>query len=112
MKKYFVGVDEIFLEVEVVPSRSNEFITKYQTITGVNAKSSPYVQNQPDKWGLECRIYFNGNAKCISILNNHGHSVEVRSRKRYRDNYYHRVNSQKLFWWLINDGLRLGVNII
>ncbi|MFA7098363.1 MAG: hypothetical protein WC383_18000 [Gammaproteobacteria bacterium] len=109
MKKLFSNVGEVFLEVEVKPDRRDEFNKKYLALTGDDPSTSLYVQNQPDKWGLECRIYFNGDTKCIEELSKLGHHVET-DRKQYRNEFSNRVNSQELFWELVKSGYRLGPN--
>ncbi len=109
MKKLFSNVGEVFLEVEVKPECRDEFNKKYIALTGEDPSTSPYVQNQTDKWGLECRIYFNGDTKCIAALNKLEYHVET-DRKQYRDEFSNRVNSQDLFWELINSGYKLVPN--
>lgn len=100
----------LLLEAEVAPTSENEFVVRYMQIAGVSPKASPHYQRQDNKWGIECRIYFDGPDWVVESLNKLGHHVEDRAGGGYRADYAYRINSQQLFWQLIEHGYRLGPN--
>lgn len=108
--RLFANFTELLLEVEVAPSSKEEFTSQYASLTGSNPVNSPFCQSQPDKWGIECRAYFNAQDWVVESLKKLGHHVENRTGDGYRPEYTFRVNSQELFWQLIEHGYRLGEN--
>jgi len=57
----FNAAADTFLEAEVSNARTAAFENRYLAATGANVtpgNPSKY-QLQPNKWGAECRIYFN-----------------------------------------------------
>lgn len=101
----------VLLEAEVSKSAWADFIKKYGLLTGEDATNLQYCQLQPNKWGLEARLYFDGDETLISNLAKLGYHVELRESAGYRDDYSYRVNSQSLFWRAVEHGYRLGPNI-
>ena len=68
-----------------------------------------YFQIQPNKWGAECRIYFDATPQQCDALEKAGFHVEARTTG-YRSDYAFRINSHQLFWELVNNGYVLGPN--
>ena len=107
--KIFGKFDQILLEAEVAPASEKEFVTKYKKLTGNNPSQSSHYQIQDNKWGVECRIYFNAPKLVMENLKNFYH-VENRVDEGYRTEYEYRINSHNLFWGLIEYGYRIGKN--
>lgn len=106
----FNAADDTLLEAEVSPSRTAAFELRYQTATGVTVRpgSPAEYQLQTNKWGAECRIYFN-SADVASAAQALGMLVE--GPRPYKNQYSYRINSQELWWELIElYGFRLGAN--
>ena len=101
----------LLLEVEVSPQSASDFANKYGVLTGESARTSPYYQVQPNKWGLEARIYFDAPDVVVENLRMLGHHVELRDGGGYRADFAYRVNSEQLFWTLVRHGYRLGENV-
>lgn len=98
----------LFLEVEAKPNKVESFKKKYLEKTRDVASDQEGFQVQENKWGVECRIYFNAPAETVKKLEeNYDLSKAIRG---YRDEYDYRINSQDLFWILIEKGYRLGSN--
>ena len=102
--------DRILLEVEVAPTSTTDFDRRYRAITGEDPSTSDYYQVQDNKWGLECRMYFDAPDWVRESLETLGYTVECREAGGYRSDYQYRVNSQHLFWELVQHGYRLGPN--
>jgi protein subunit release factor B len=100
--------NSLFLEVEVHPSKVKDFEEKYLEKTGESASYQEGFQAQSNKWGTECRIYFNAPEETVKKLEEN-YNISKASRG-YRDEYDYRINSQELFWNLIEKGYRLGSN--
>lgn len=103
---------EWLLEAEVAPSQQAKFEKRYKAATGlVVAPGHPvYYQAQPGKWGAELRLYFNDRG-VAAVLEASGSHVEYRQRGYNAGEYRYRVNDNKLWWKLVEDGeMRLGPN--
>ncbi len=101
----------VCLEAEVNPAMQQEFSKRYLAATRdfVCTGDPPEYQNQPNKCGAELRIYFNADDATLSRLRSRGH--DVTQTAGYRDAYTYRINSNDLWWDLVeNYGYRLGVN--
>lgn len=99
----------LLLEVEVSENQFDEFSKKYLSATGKDPRASEHCQLQPDKWGLEARLYFDGDEILLTNLQKLGFHVEERT-SGYRSDYPYRVNSNRLFWRAVEHGYRLGEN--
>ena len=98
------------LEAEVSPTRTAAFESRYLTATGVvvTAGMTSDYQVQPNKWGAECRIYFN-SATVAAYAATHG--IHVEGPRPYKNDYQYRINNQELWWDLVERyGFQLGVN--
>jgi hypothetical protein len=101
----------VLLEAEVSDSAMPDFIRQYMKLTGADPRSSEHCQPQSNKWGLEARLYFDGDDVLLHNLRISGYHVEDRSGGGYRsDRYPYRINSQQLFWAAVRHGYRLGPN--
>jgi len=101
---------ETLLEAEVSNSRTAAFERRYEAATGINVTpGNPTVyQLQPNKWGAECRIYFNSPVVAEYAVSL---GIHVEGPRPYRDQYSYRINSQELWWELVEDyEFQLGVN--
>lgn len=98
----------VLMEVELPKKRRQDFSDRYYAATG-KRPNGQHFQSQEDKWGVECRIYFDAPAAVIANLKKAGYHVEHRSTGYGSDRPY-RVNSQELFWDLVDQGYRLGIN--
>lgn len=106
---FFTRAHDVLLEAEVSPSKIAHFENNYTSATGVTPSHDQHYQRQDNKWGTECRIYFN----CENDLNDEfaDLDIEVESNERgYRGDRVYRVNNVEFFWALVNAGYRLGVN--
>lgn len=100
-----------FLEAEVSDSKIATFRQRYLTATGdaVSPGNPPEFQHQPNKWGTECRIYFNSATVANDAI---AMGMHVEGPRPYRNNYQYRINSYELWWELVEDyDFRLGENI-
>jgi len=102
------NASDVLLEVECAPSRQHAFEREYAARAGA-PPAGPHYQIQSDKWGLECRIYFNAPPGLRGALAADGLHVEQRNGGYGSDRMY-RVNSQDAFWELVDAGYRLGPN--
>lgn len=99
----------ILLETEIHPDQADQFEENYLHITGIRPVTGPHYQHQPQKWGAECRIYFN----CDRDLTNDFKQLKIhveQARRLYREEWKYRVNNNEFFWALIRAGYRLGKN--
>jgi hypothetical protein len=108
---FFVGIRRpIRLEAEVSVKHRRRFQQRYAKSTG--SKPIPdcggYYECGPGKWGIELRIYFNATEGIIELL--HALGFKVEENRPYRPEYKYRINSNKLWWKLIEAGFRLGDN--
>ena len=106
---FSASVTGAYLEAEVHPNAAGKFEADYLQITGEMPVIGEGYQHQPNKWGAECRIYFN----CDSDLNDEfsvlGIDVEEGARP-YKQEWRFRVNNNEFFWALVRAGYRLGRN--
>lgn len=101
---------QTLLEAEVSPSRTTAFEIRYQAATGVAVTpgNPAEYQLQPNKWGAECRIYFNSAAVAAQAT---AAGMHVEGPRPYNNNYQYRINSQELWWDLVETyGFELGTN--
>lgn len=99
-----------YLEAEVAPRSQDKFQNRYAEATGqaVSPGTPAEYQSQPDKWGAECRIYFNDLSVLVALVQA---GIHVEVGRPYRDQYLYRVNNNDLWWELVElYGFRLGVN--
>jgi hypothetical protein len=99
--------EDIFIEAEVNPDHAVDFEDEYCDIAGINPALGDGYQQQVNKWGLECRIYFNASDDVVDKLKNDGYQISS-ARRGYKDFYSYRINNNELFWILIKKGFRLG----
>ncbi len=98
------------LEAEVSNSRTAAFESRYLTATGVGVSPGhpQEYQLQPNKWGAECRVYFN-SAAVAALATSLGMHVE--GPRPYNNQFMYRINSAELWWELVETyGFRLGLN--
>ena len=108
--KVFGKFRRLLLEVEVTAESRSEFQTRYTMATGITPPVSTHYQIQDNKWGCECRIYFDAEEWVVQSLERLGYTVENREGGGYHNEYEYRINSQELFWRLIEHGYRIGEN--
>jgi len=104
----FTGMKNVLLEVEVPKKKYGEFSSQYHTVTRRFPKKA-LVQIQDNKWGIECRVYFDADPATVKNMETTGYHVEVRSTGYGSDRDF-RVNSEKLFWEMVANGFDLGPN--
>lgn len=98
-----------YLEAEVHPNGVDQFDTDYRQVTGEMPVIGQGYQRQPNKWGTECRIYFNCNGDLNDDFAVLGIDVEQGERP-YKQEWRFRVNNNEFFWALIRAGYKLGKN--
>jgi len=106
----FLATDKVLLEAEVSGNVQKRFIARYLTATGISVSpgNPQEFQLQNNKWGAECRIYFNSQA-AKSWAESQG--IHVESGSPYQADYKYRINYNDLWWELVEVlGFRLGVN--
>ena len=102
----------VLLQAEVPSTQQKIFEARYlkATAIAVSPGASDHYQDQPNKWGAELRVYFNGEsvAGAVKALGVH---VEG-PRSGYMSNQYSfRFNDNDIWWILVEQcGLRLGPN--
>lgn len=100
------------LQAEVPSTQQKDFEARYLKATGITVSpvASDHYQDQPNKWGAELRVYFNGSdvADSLKALGVH---IEG-PRSGYMSNQYSfRFNDNALWWALVEQhGLGLGPN--
>jgi hypothetical protein len=103
----------VLLQAEVVSKQQAVFEARYQNASGITVSpgGTGHYQDQPDKWGAELRVYFNGE-NIADILKALGVAVEGPRKSGYMsDQYSYRFNNNELWWILVErHGLRLGPN--
>ena len=108
----FIGVSRPFrLEVELPRKRLNKFCDEYEQKSRMRPSDHhPAITciGERKKWGVEYRIYFN----CIDVVKENLNKTGLRVEEGfpYRAEYRYRVNSEELFWALIEYGFHLGDN--
>lgn len=100
------------LQAEVPSTQQKDFEARYLKATGiaVSPVGQDHYQNQPNKWGAELRVYFNGRdlADSLEALGVH---VEGPRSGYMSSQYSFRFNDNALWWALVEQyGLRLGPN--
>ncbi len=98
------------LEAEVSDSRTAAFESRYLAATGVAVTPGhpAEYQLQPNKWGAECRIYFNSAAVAAQAT---AMGMHVEGPRPYHNDYTYRINNSELWWDLVETyGFLLGVN--
>lgn len=103
------SVIDFVLEVEVNPDNASTFEEWYIGATEESPVLGEGYQHQPNKWGKECRIYFNSDSDLIDEFANIDVDVETGARP-YRSRWQYRVNNCEFFESLIHSGYRLGEN--
>ncbi len=107
---YGFSLDHVLLEAEVAPNVQADFQARYCAATGINITpgSPPEFQRQQNKWGAECRIYFNSD-DTANQARSQGIHVEV--GRPYHNDYQYRINNVDLWWIIVEDyDFRLGIN--
>lgn len=102
----------VLLQAEVALTQQGEFQKRYLSATSsaVVPGAPSHYQNQPNKWGAELRVYFNGKGLANSLK---AIGVHVEGpRNGYMANLYSfRFSDNDLWWTLVEHyGLRLGQN--
>ena len=105
----FGNLGTVLLEVEINPDQKNNFEQRYFDITGELPPGNEHYQTQYNKWGIEYRIYFEGDADSIAQLVDNGYHVENRA-SGYRADFNSRINNKELFWEMVKEGYRIGFN--
>jgi len=98
------------LEAEVSASRTAAFESRYLAATSIVVApgNPPEYQLQPNKWGAECRLYFNSDAVAAHATRL---GMHVEGPRPYNNQFTYRINSVELWWELVETyGFRLGVN--
>lgn len=108
--KIYSKFQRLLLEVEVTVNNRRDFEIRYAEATGTIPQLGSHFQIQDNKWGCECRIYFDAENWVVDSFEKMGHTVESRVGVGYRSEYAYRINSQELFWRLIEYGYRIGDN--
>ncbi len=106
---FFRNAADIVLEIEINPNGSSRFEDRYERITGERPVTGNSYQHQPNKWGMECRVYFNSQQDLSDEFTSLDIYVEE-SERPYRNNWKYRTNDRDFFWELIEKGYRLGEN--
>lgn len=107
--EFFGVATDIVLEVEINPGGASRFESRYGDITGVQPVIGKGYQHQPNKWGMECRVYFNSQQDLADEFTSLDIYVEEGARP-YREKWKYRTNDREFFWELVEKGYRLGVN--
>lgn len=107
-----MNVNGMHLEAEVPSGSATTFETRYQKATSDNISpgSPPEYKEQDNKWGKELRIYFNDTSQKAALIKK-GFNVETRKSGYLSGEYLYRVNSNDLWWDLVEShGAKLGTN--
>lgn len=106
----FNAAGDTLLEAEVSNSRTASFESRYQTAAGVivTPGNPPEYKLQPNKWGAECRIYFNSQTVAAHATSL---GMNIEEPHTYNNQYAYRINSAELWWELVEEyGFQLGAN--
>ena len=106
---FFDNATDVVLEIEINPKGAAQFEHRYNAVTGVHPNVGRYYQHQPNKWGMECRVYFNSEDDLSDEFTSLGIYVEEGDRP-YRQQWAYRTNDREFFWELLQKGYRLGEN--
>lgn len=106
----FHAASPVLFEAEVASGAMARFTKRYEDATTISVSpgSPPELQRQDNKWGAECRIYFNSDevAEVIGAL-----GITVETGRPYHPEYTYRVNNNDLWWELVEVyGFELGTN--
>ncbi|MBV5306027.1 MAG: hypothetical protein J0652_04980 [Desulfobulbaceae bacterium] len=107
---YGFSIGNVLFEAEVAPTVQAAFQARYYKATGINITpgNPPEFQRQPNKWGAECRIYFNSDDAAKQASSK---EIHVEGGRPYHDNYQYRINNVDLWWELVEEfDFRLGFN--
>lgn len=96
------------LEAEVAPGKKEGFESRYSFLTDNKPEPDGAYQIQPNKYGVEARVYFNASDADVARLRRAGFNVLPTAG--YRSEFSYRVNSVDLFWDLVRKGFVLGDN--
>ncbi|RMF59882.1 MAG: hypothetical protein D6748_05340 [Calditrichaeota bacterium] len=97
------------LEAECVGSKVADLDREYINRTGNTIQTDGfYTIRESSKWGAELRIYFNCSDEVYEELRNCGFHIE--SGQPYNPDYVYRINNNRLWWALVDAGLRIGTN--
>jgi len=107
--EFFRDASDIVLEIEINPRGALRFENRYEDVTGERPVLGVFYQHQPNKWGMECRVYFNSSKDLSDEFTSLDIYVEEGIRP-YRDKWKYRTNDREFFWGLIDQGYRLGEN--
>ena len=103
---FFTAASNVLLEVEVAPAGRAAFEARYQAASGT--PPADRYMTIANKWGVECRIYFDAPSSVLDDLAELNLNVNAPPAGRYAQEF--RVNSGEFFWALIDAGYRLGTN--
>jgi hypothetical protein len=106
---FFEGATDVVLEVEVNPNAAARFESRYSAAAGSNPRLGVGYQHQPNKWGLEVRVYFNSPIDMSDEFTSVDVYVE-QGKRPYRKRWTYRLNDREFFWALVDAGYRLGEN--
>lgn len=106
---FLENATDVVLEIEINPNGADRFEARYELETGERPIVNRHYQHQPNKWGMECRVYFNS----IHDLSDEFTSLDIyveEGERPYRNNWTYRTNDREFFWELVHQGYRLGAN--
>lgn len=103
--KIFGALKDVVLFVETNLSTSAKFRKEYIKKTGVSCLFDNSVKIQENKWSTEYRIFFSAEDWVIESLKMLGYSI-----KKGQNKLHFRIDSERLFWHLVEYGYRLGHN--
>lgn len=103
------NVSCFFMEAEVHPDRAINFENKYSSTSGDRPVIGTGYQHQKNKWGTECRIYFNSKTDLSGEFSKLNIEIEKGTRP-YKSEYCYRINNCEFFWSLVGARYKLGKN--
>ncbi|MBL4832227.1 MAG: hypothetical protein JKY55_20410 [Aliivibrio sp.] len=106
---FFKVAKDVLLEVGVPASKATRFAENYFDATGINISQGPHYQIQQNKWGVECRIYYNSIDDLLDEFQELN-IVPESGRRPYHEDRQYRINNIDFFWALVESGYRLGEN--
>jgi len=101
---------DTLLDAEVAFAKLGEFQNRFLEATGVSVTpgNPPEFMSQRNKWGTECRIYFNSE-EAVAWADTH--DIRVEMDQPFRAVFKYRINNNDLWWELVRDyEARLGRN--
>ena len=100
---------EIFIEAEARKDKMLKFISNYNSQYGetINLCTDGIcLLGDVNKWGVELRIYFNDTSNIPTSWESRKHQ-----NRHYRsDEFYYRLDDNKLVRFLFDKGYRIGYN--